>query len=367
MNITVLQENLQRVIQDIQKSIPSRPALPILSCILIDADTEKGISFSATDLNIGVRTLIQGEIRTAGKTAVPAKVFMEYVLSLNAGQIELVLEGNSLTVTGENSHATIQCFPANDYPIFPEKEGKEYTLPTEDFVPAIQSTSFSASLDEARPILTSLLFSLGEKIHVVGTDGFRLSLFEREFSSPPLQLLLPAKALNEVLRVVQRKKTESVRFSVSEKLKQVFFSFDDVEMLVRLMDGEYPPYQKIIPSSFQTQITFDAQEFSQRLKTALIFAREASGIIRLALKGDELKIIASSSTVGNQESSIKAQVITGEDQEIAFNAKYLSDFLSVMKPERIWFGMNESLKPAQLKIEGNENFSYIIMPFRVNA
>jgi DNA polymerase-3 subunit beta len=366
MKISVLQENLQRVIQDIQKSIPNRPALPILSCVLLEATEEKGIFASATDLNIGTRSLIQGEVITPGKAAVPAKIFMEYILSLNAGKIELSLEGNSLLITAEGAHATIQCFPAIDYPIFPEKEGVEYDIPLENFIPAIQSTTFSASVDESRPILTALLFSLGEKIQVVGTDGFRLSVFEMPLTSSPLHLLLPAKALNEVLRIVQRKKTELVHFSVSEKLKQVFFNFDDVEILVRLMDGEFPPYQKIIPPSFQTQFTFDAQEFNQRLKTALIFAREASGIIRLVLEGDFLKIISTSSTAGNQESVMKVQVISGGDQEIAFNAKYLTEFLSVMKPERIWFGMNESLKPAQLKVDGNENFSYIVMPFRVN-
>ena len=366
MKLFVLQENLQQVVQDLQRNIPHKPSLPILSCIYVTADESNTITFSATDLQIGIRSSIQGKVIEKGIAAIPAKIFIDYVSTLSAGEIEITLSGTSLTVQGKGSHAVIPCFSPTDYPVFPEKDGDEVLLPIELFTPLVQNTTFSSSADEARPILTSVLLALGEKTEVVATDGFRLSRLLLNFTHPTQQLLLPAKALNEVLRIAQRKKVESVSFYVSEKLKQVFFSFAEVEVIVRLMEGEFPPYQKIIPADFQTEVTFDGGELAQKMKTALIFARESSGIIRFQVKGEELHIISSSTTFGNQESTLPLRVLKGGDQEIAFNAKYVVDFLTVLKPETIWFGMNESLKPAVFRPEGMLDYEYVVMPFRVN-
>jgi DNA polymerase-3 subunit beta len=143
---------------------------------------------------------------------------------------------------------------------------------------------------------------------------------------------------------------------------------DGVEILVRMMDGEFPPYQKIIPASYETQIEFSGEEFSQKLKTAMIFARESSGIIRLLIQPEQhqLKIISSSTAIGSQESTVPMKTTSSGEKEIAFNIKYLSDFLSIVKPENIWLGMNEMLKPALFRPLGEEKYRYIIMPFRVN-
>jgi DNA polymerase-3 subunit beta len=121
-----------------------------------------------------------------------------------------------------------------------------------------------------------------------------------------------------------------------------------------------------MPASFGTSMILDGAEFGQKLKTAMIFARESSGIIRLQLTGDELKIIASSSAIGSQESTMPAKVLEGGNQEIAFNGKYVQDFLNTLKPKEIWFGMNESLKPAVFRPAELENYQYVVMPFRVN-
>ncbi len=370
MKWKILQETLQSTIQDLQKSVPTKPSLPILSCFYIKSVDKKTLSFSATDLQVGIRTQVMVEVLEEGEIAVPAKVFMDFIATLSPGQIEISVNGQTMTIQAKESRATLQCFTATDFPPFPEKEGEKTEIPVSFFVPAIQNTSFSASVDEARPALTALLFSFGEKTEAVATDGFRLSQISLDFSlsssEMQTQLLLPAKALNEVLRIAQRKKTETVVFTVSQKLKQVFFSFNDVEMLVRIMDGDFPPYQKIIPADFQTELLFDGEEFGQKIKSALIFARESSGIIRFHIQKTELKILSASSTTGSQESSLPIKLLKGGEQEIAFNAKYVTDFLNILKPKEIWMGMNESLKPAMLRPNGLENYRYIIMPFRVN-
>lgn len=368
MNITILHESIQRVIQDLQKSIPSRPSLPILSCILIQADESGQIHFSATDLNVGITAHISGEVIEPGKVAVPAKVFIDFIHTLEPGKITLEVKDQGMKIIAQGATAEIQCLAADDYPTFPSKEGFELELPLDLFTQAIQNTAFAASIDEARPIFTAVLMTAKEKesLQVIATDGYRLATLEIPYSGQPFNLLIPAKGLQEVVRVALKKKEEKILFTVSDKLKQAFFSFGEVEILVRVMEGDYPPYQKIIPSGFTTQITFDGGEFGQKLKTALIFARESAGIVKFKIEQDELKIISASSAIGRQESSVKIQLIAGGDQEIAFNVKYLSEFLSVVKPEQVWFGMNEPLKPALFRPNGMENYRYIVMPFRVN-
>ena len=368
MNITILHENIQRVIQDLQKSIPSRPSLPILSCLLIQADESGSIHFSATDLNVGITAHFSGEVIEPGKVAVPAKVFIDFINSLEAGKLTLEVKDQTMKVISEGATAEIQCLSAEDYPTFPSKEGFELELPLETFTTAIQNTAFAASVDEARPIYTTVLLRAEEKqdLEVIATDGFRLATLNIPYSAQPFNLLIPAKGVQEVVRVALRKKEEKILFTVSEKLKQAFFSFGEVEILVRVMDGDYPPYQKIIPGSFSTQVTFDGGEFGQKLKTAIIFARESAGIVRLKIEQDVLKIISASSTIGHQESTVKIQLLSGGDQEIAFNVKYLSEFLQILKPEQVWFGMNEPLKPALFRPAGMENYRYIVMPFRLN-
>lgn len=368
MQLTILHDNLQRVIQDLQKSIPARPSLPILSCILIHAEESGKIQFSATDLSVGITSIVQGEVAQPGKVAVPAKVFIDFINSLPAGKITLTVENQTMKISADGATAELQCLEAADYPAFPAKEGFDLELPLEMFTSAIQNTAFAASLDEARPIYTAVYLTAKENsdLEVVATDGFRLATLNLPYSAQPFNLLIPSKGLQEVVRVALRKKEAKILFTVSDKLKQAFFSFGEVEILVRVIEGDYPPYQKIIPASFATQLTFDGNEFSQKLKTALIFARESAGIVRLKIEQNEMKLISASSTIGHQESSVRIQLISGGDQEIAFNVKYLSEFLSVVKPDQVWFGMNESLKPALFRPAGMENYRYIVMPFRVN-
>jgi DNA polymerase-3 subunit beta len=207
----------------------------------------------------------------------------------------------------------------------------------------------------------------GEELEIVGTDGFRLSRIVLPYSAAPQQFLIPAKALSEVVRIAVRKKVEEVSLTVSDKLKQVFLSFDGYSISMRLLEGQYPPYQKILPSELGIQVVFDTEEFQQKLKTASIFARESSGIITLMVKESELIIASTSSTYGNQESSVKVKHLTtfSGEQEIAFNSKYIQDFLATVKPKSVFFGMNESLKPAVFRPEGMEALTYVVMPFRV--
>ena len=366
MKLTIFQETLAPLLADLLKCIPSRPQLPTLSCIYFEAKETQQLVLAATDLQFGMRITIEAKVSEPGKVAIPAKGFSELINSLSPGKVELSHSENTLKVSADGANAQMQTFKAEDYPVFPEKDGEALPLPLKLFGPAVQLTSFAASSDEARPLLTALRISTDEQLEMVATDGFRLARIILPYEGDARTILLPSKAVSEAIRIASKKEQENVVFTVSEQLKQAFVSFGNYEVVMRLLDGEYPPYQKILSNSYNTQVSFDTQEFLQKMKLASIFSRDSAGIVTLILAEDKLTIRSSSSSLGSQESTVNIQHISGEPVEISFNSRYLQDFFSTVKPERVWLGVNESLKPAAFRPEGMAEYTYIVMPFRVN-
>ncbi|MDQ5931212.1 MAG: polymerase subunit beta, partial [Patescibacteria group bacterium] len=196
--------------------------------------------------------------------------------------------------------------------------------------------------------------------------GFRLSVLSfTQKNKTSARLIIPAKVLEEIQRIAESLKVSSITFTVSQELKQVFFSFDEVEVFARLIDGEYPPYQKIIPESFSTEIVTSASSLQEELKRALIFSRE-SNIIQLHFSSEELKVAASSPGSGTYEGVISDASVSGEEGSIAFNAKYLLDYLQNFKEDSITISLKGNQKAAVFKTSTVPELLYLVMPFRIN-
>lgn len=368
MKISVLQENIRSAVVNAAKAVPARPQLAILNSLLLKA-TETHLEISATDLYVGIRTKVLGEIEEPGSIAIPAKTFLDMIQSLPAGKIELETQGTTLLLSSSSGKVKLQGQASDDYPDFPAQAGQSLNFSLSDLETIDQYVRFATSTDQTRLVLTSLLLKFGEKgLEVVGTDGFRLAHLVLPMTEIQAEsrFLLPAKAMSEVCRIANQEKVSTVTFFVSQELKQLSFVINQTEMFVRLLDGEFPPYEKIMPAEFSLQATWDGEEFASQIKRAFIFARETSNIVRARIEGDQLKIFARSATQGEYEGQMPLKILKGEPSQIAFNAKYLLDFLSLVKPKTIWFGMNDSLKPALLRPETAPTYSYIVMPFRVN-
>lgn len=369
MKLKVLQENLNGVLAHLSKAIPNNPQLPILSSVLIE--TENGTCiFSATDLYFGIRCSLTVESEIDGNIVVPGKQFKEIISSLDPGVLEIFFSDNSLAISNTSTNISLSSSNTHEYPPFPQVEGEEYVFPTEYLEKIENNSVFSASTDQARPVLTAILFVFDEHgLTCVSTDGFRLStvIIDNSQKFEPKKFLIPAKALSEVFKIATKLKATEVRFKVSEELKQVFFSLAGVEVFVRLIEGEYPPYEKIIPSSFSTEVVFDTAELLDTLKRAMIFARESSNIVRFEITPETVVIHSSSPSFGHYRGELKLVSITGEPNEIAFNIKYLLDYLNATKAEKQWFGMSESLKPALFRPNNDQNQQYVVMPFKVNG
>ena len=365
MKFSVLQENLKTALGNLQKAIPSKPQLPILSSVYLK--TEKGsITLAATDLYLGVRSTIPAEVKEAGSLVIPGEIFKNLVFSLPAGEINIEQKGASLIIEHENSKSSLPYQSAEEYPQFPEVKGDQFPLPTAMLKKIEQYVSFAAAIDQTRPVLASLLFSFTNKgLDVVGTDGFRLATFHTEDKVEGLEqdILIPVKSLSEVFRLVSQTDAEYVDFKVAHELKQVLFVVDGVEIYIRLIEGEYPPYQKIVPPEFAYTLELDWQELASQVKRAFLFSRDSSNIIKLEIENDKLFIKASSPARGEYQGELSISY-KGEPLEISFNAIYLLDFLNTRRDGELVFSMNESLKPAAFKIKEESGYLYIVMPFR---
>lgn len=371
MKVTLLQNSLSKAVKTVGKTLQNKPQLPILSSILLVAEGDQ-LSLAATDLYMGIRITLPASIESEGVFAVQGRVLVEAISSLTGGKITLELEGDKLNVTSDTGASfSISGQSGEEYPEFPSKEGEEITFEASDFQMMEKSLGFATALDQARLTLTTLHLSEREGgLEVAATDGFRLAVLKmaREFGLSS-SLLIPSKAVSQVssLLEIEEDASSQVEIVVSESLKQVFLTAGSTEVFIRLVEGEYPPYQKIIPVSFLTEVKLDAAEFLQHLRQASVFARDVSNIVTLGVVGDQLEVKAQGPS-GSYSSSLPVELIKNDQEvaEISFNVRYLLEFLQTMKPDKIWFGAQEALKPAMFKIEGFENYSYTVMPFRLN-
>jgi DNA polymerase III subunit beta len=378
MKIIALQENIKQELAYLQKIIPSRPQLPILSSIFLKTENNK-LVLAATDLYLGIRSSTVVEVQEKGSLVVDGDTFRSLIFSLSPGKISLELVGSALKITQGKTKIKLSCQSAEEYPKFPKVTGDSFNLQVTDLEKIQNLAIFATSTDQTRPVLTSLLMKFsGKGLVVVGTDGFRLASLkfnELKFSFTK-DLLVPAKAISELLRIAKQCQTDEIEIIVAEELRQLLFKVNGIEFFVRLIEGDYPPYQKIIPPNFRLTADIESDEFLDQLKRAQIFSRESSNVVRLSFKNenktDYLIIKAISPSYGEYIGEMPVKIDTEISKEelselqIAFNVLYLIDFINAVETEKISLNINESLKPAKFTNPDDKNYLYISMPFRVN-
>jgi len=367
MKVTLLQENLIKTIQTASRFIATKPQIPILSGILLKAKEGK-LTYASTDLRVGFQTTEAAKIEEEGEVVVPSKVFSEFISTLSPGAIEIQSEGDILVVSQKKTKVKIPTFPPAEFPPFPEVSGEEYEIDTDKFTKAVDSVIYTASLDETRPVLASLLMRIEDGVLTCAcTDGYRLSVAREELGKEGLKdikVLLPAKSMQEVLGVIGHSNTKTVRLSVSRELSQTFLTIGNFVVLLRMVEGEFPPFEKIIPQSFGFETTLDRSEWLSALKTAMVFAKDSSQVITLEFTDSQCRVVSSSASVGEQEGVVESTGKTSDLKKIAFNGKFLLDILSRLETERVEFKMNDELKPGVLLPEGKEYPLSVIMPFK---
>ena len=324
-------------------------------------------------------TSCQTEIE--GKITIPGRTLLEFVSQLPEGEVTFEKLGEEVLISTKGYNARIPTIAPEEFPAIPKIEkGDEVKIKTEDFVRGVAEVAFCAAQDEGRPILTGVLCEFkGNKLSLVATDGYRLSFREIPIEKSPgeknIKIVVPARAVSEVAKVIIENLDGDDQLSlvIADSLNQINFKVGNVEFTSRLIEGEFPGWQKIIPSSFTTSARLPKSEFIKLVRIASIFARDSGNIVRLKLentsgsKKGTLTVLSGASQVGSTDAQIEAEM-TGKGGEIAFNFRYLLEVLSIISGEEVNFEMIESLNPGRITAtDDKDNFFHIIMPVRLQA
>ena len=376
MKVTVLQENLARGLGVVSRAVSPRSTLPVLSNILIATD-EGRLRLSATNLELGITCWIAARIDQDGSTTVPARTLSDLVNTLPSDQVQLNLDGKTQTlhVKSGSSNNEVKCIDAQEFPPMPvpEMDGAVH-LNVSDFKEMIHQVAFSASSDEARPVLMGVLMNIEkDKLTMAAADGFRLSVRKAQLSQPaprPVNIIIPARALNELARVASDGE-ELIQMVVPKQRGQVLFRVKDVEVVSQLIDGTFPDYQQIIPRSFKSRTLVSTASLLKACKQAEIFAREGSNVARLDIKQSkgemqpsEVEISATSEETGRNETIVEATV-DGSGVLIDFNVKFLREALEVIKTPNVALETSAANAPGVVKPVGDEDFLHVIMPMHL--
>lgn len=362
MKLQVTQENLSKALATVGRVATTRGTLPVLANILIKT-TDNRLSLSATNLDIAITQYVGSKISQSGAITVPARLIQDFVSTLPSDVIDLKLEDYKLHIKSGSYTSTINGITAEDFPVMPAITKKTtWTLQNSVCKEALQQVVVAASNDDARPVLTGVfVHSFEGNLYMVATDSYRLAEKKIGTSKDDVSLLIPASAMQDLLRIVSDNDSD---VEVSHDDQQVLFQVGDVELVTRLIDGNYPDYRKLIPASFNASIRLDKQEFTNLVKIASLFARESAGSIVLAVDESEgeLQVRSVASQLG--ENTSKAKAIIKGDSSITLNSRYLLDVLSVLRGGEAEFLFNGKLEPALIRDPNSKDYQHVIMPLK---
>jgi DNA polymerase-3 subunit beta len=380
MKISILQEKLAKGLSSVGRVVPSRPSLPILANVLLEARGGR-LQLTATDLNLGMRLWIGAKITKEGAISVPAKVFGELVSSFPASTIEMSLEGDSLRISCEGHKARLAGIAASEYPSLGKLSGKkEFGIDFGQFHLAVERVAFAASADETRPVLSGVLWEFHDKtLRLVATDGYRLSLVgvrgdSKKTSEKWLKavksvvgdgLIVPARALRDVDRLADELGASEVKVGMVSDQNLAVFSLGEGEVVTRLIEGSFPSFSQVIPAGEKSVAEIEVEPLAKAVRTAAIFARDSANIVHWKLAKSLLTISANAPSYGQSESGVEVN-LAGPGGEIAFNSRYLIELFNIFPSEKLKFVLNESLDPGLFQpLDGKEEFLHIVMPVRV--
>ncbi len=377
MKFSCNQDTFARYLGVLSRIIQSKPGLPILNNILLDVSKNK-VSMTVTDLEVSLNCWIGAEVMNTGKTTVPAKQLSEFVNSIPIDKVDVYQKDNILSVETAKNTAQFNTIAHDDFPAVPKvKKGDKplLKLKKEDVLKAVGRVSFAAAKDDIKPVLTGILIEITkDTISFIATDGLRLSKQVLNLSSEvdeDLQLLVPAKALDELAKIIvdfeSEEDDEFVEAYYLKEKNQVVFKYSDIELVSRLIDGQFPEYRQIIPTGFQTQCSFARTGFLNSLKVVNIIARNILGNkIELDIQPEEksISLSAAQSDIGTNQSEfdIKGE---GESLKIAFSGKFLLDVLNNIHEEEMVFECTTPTSPGVFKLKDDQSFVHLIMPMRI--
>jgi len=375
MKLSCLQENLNKGLNVVGRAVATRTTLPITNNVLLATDQGR-LKLVATNLEMAISCWIGAKIEEEGIITIPARLLTEFVSSLPGERIDLYLSPSTKTLELKCARfeARISGVDAKDFPPIPSiDEGITTTIDSESLHRSISQVVFAAAIEESRPVLTGVDARFeGDILTLAAADGFRLAVFKLPLAtsvSQQAEIIIPARTLAELNRLMSEEE-EAVEITLNPNKSQILFRLKNIELVSQLIQGSFPNYTQLIPQSYQTRMVVNVAEFLRATKTASIFARDGSGIVRLMITpGSELvpgkvTVSARSEEIGDDVGEIDATV-EGDESKIAFNGKYLTDVLSVLQESQVALETTNPSSPGLIKPVGTDNYIHVVMPMFV--
>ena len=375
MKLSCLQENLNWGLNVVGRAVATRTTLPITNNVLLATDQSR-LKLVATNLEMAISCWIGGKIEEEGAITVPARLLTEFINSLPNDRVDISLspQTKALGLKCARFEARISGIDAKDFPPIPTiEEGISTKIEVDALRQGISQVVFAAATDESRPVLTGVDAQFdGDLLTLAAADGFRLAVYKLPLATPVSQkteAIIPARTLAELNRL-STDQEEPIEISVNTNKSQVLFRLKNIELVSQLVQGSFPQYNQLIPQSYSSRVVVDIAEFLRATRTAAIFARDSSGIVRLVttsgaeLTPGKLTVSARSEEIGDDVGEIDA-IVEGEEAKIAFNGKYLVDVLSVLNESQVAVETTNPSSPGVIHPVGADNYTHVIMPMFV--
>ena len=379
MRVTCLQENLHRALGTAGRAVATKSTLPILGNFLLNASQDE-LVITATNLEMGIRYTIPAKVQEEGRVTLQARVLNDFVASLSSGEMELLNDQGPLTVLVKqgNTQAHVRGIDPDDFPPLTEHadEGALFEVDPAILREAIEHVVFAAASDDSRPVLAGVQLEVkGDKLQLAAADGFRMSVRTVTLDQPladEVSIIIPARAMGEMSRVLSDA-SEPARISITPNQTQLYLSLPDMVFVTRLIDGTFPDLKQIIPTTWNTRSVVLRDTVLDAARRAAIFARSANDVVKFeiqppsdSLEMGQVTITANAADTGDNRDDIDAQV-EGEPTQIAFNGRYLTDVLSVMRGSSVAFELQGANAAGVIKSEGSDDFVHVIMPMVIGA
>jgi DNA polymerase-3 subunit beta len=382
MKLSCLQQNLADGLNVVGRVVPGKSTLPVLSNVLLATD-EGRLKLAATNLEMAMMVWVGAIVESEGAITLPARVLADWVSLLDRDQqIDLALNARNKKVhlSCARYESNVSGIDAEDFPPIPTvEEGTSVSLDAASLKDAVSQVAFAAAQDDSRPVLAGVLLRLeGGKLTLAAADGFRLAVRTVEIpegAEQELNMIIPARALSELARVLPDEDGKLVQLAATPNRSQVLFKVGDIQMVSRLIEGQFPDYNRIIPPEAKTRALMPTRDLLQATKAASVFARDNSMIVRLQVTPAEeqqelamgkVVVSANSAEMGDNTGDLDASV-DGEEQQVAFNGKYLREALEALNAPQVRLEITGPASPGILRPAGGESNGYlhVIMPMHV--
>ncbi len=368
MNFSCERNLLTKGLQLASRATDSKSNIAVLKNVLLDLEADK-LNIIGFDHRIGIRTTIPCSASTMGKTTVPYGLMVEILNVMQDSTVHIFNEGNVLRLECGRSRYSVNCVSAEDFPPFPAiDDARAFKIPREILETGLRQTYFATSVDDPRAFMNGVFVKKEyEKMVFVGTDGHRLAVryfsLPATVSVPDFSLIAPTKAINELLRVLGDSGQDTVKITVGDKY--IAFTVGENFVISRLIDANYPKFEKVIPESSSGSCRMSKAKLAGAVRGAAIMAtgRENKGIIEISITDNAIMLSANTQDVGSAVEEIEA-VKKGKDIRVAYNSRYIIDFLNTIDDDEIVFEYNEELNPGFFHTDAPD-YKYVLMPIKI--